>query len=58
VSNPEHVSRGVAAVTLDGVAATDAWIDLVDDASTHVVTIVLGASTLSPALLARPAKTP
>ena len=42
VRNPHRVSRGVASVAVDGVAVTDPWINLIDDGSQHLVTIVLG----------------
>lgn len=48
VSNPRSASRGVASVTVDGTAAMDEWIELVDDGARHAVTIVLGAPRPSP----------
>jgi cyclic beta-1,2-glucan synthetase len=44
VSNPKSVSRGILSVTVDGVAATEGWINLLDDGSRHIVDVVLGAS--------------
>jgi cyclic beta-1,2-glucan synthetase len=44
VRNPEHVSRGVTEVSVDGIATTDAGVTLVDDGLRHVVTVVLGQS--------------
>ncbi|MEO6775907.1 MAG: glycosyl transferase family 36 [Kofleriaceae bacterium] len=45
VQNPHHVSRGVAAVELDGTALPAvARIPLVDDGAIHRVRVVLGAS--------------
>jgi cyclic beta-1,2-glucan synthetase len=43
VHNPDGVSQGVAAVTLDGAPARDGWVTLIDDGQRHVVAIVLGA---------------
>jgi len=40
------VSRGILSMTVDGVAATGGWIDLLADGSRHTVDIVLG--TISP----------
>ncbi|HTI64530.1 MAG TPA: glucoamylase family protein [Gemmatimonadaceae bacterium] len=48
VSNPQTVSRGVASITVDRLAATDEWIHLIDDGTRHVVTVVLGAPHPSP----------
>ncbi|HET7373726.1 MAG TPA: protein ndvB, partial [Gemmatimonadaceae bacterium] len=48
VSNPEKVSRGVVSVTVDGIAAADEWICLIDDGRRHVVSIVLGVLDPSP----------
>jgi cyclic beta-1,2-glucan synthetase len=42
VQNPNGVSRGVSATTVDGVVAPDAWIPLIDDGGRHTVTITLG----------------
>jgi cyclic beta-1,2-glucan synthetase len=53
-SNPEGCCRGVASVELDDVAIDARCIPLVDDGSTHRVTVVLGATTMS-ALEGRPA---
>lgn len=44
VSNPDRVSRGVLAATLDDVAVDAAAIPIVDDGGTHRVHIVLGRS--------------
>lgn len=43
VSNPDHVSHGIRAATLDGAPVTAAAIPLVDDGGNHDVRIVLGA---------------
>jgi cyclic beta-1,2-glucan synthetase len=43
VRNPDGVSQGVAAVTLDGAPAREGWVTLFDDGQRHVVAIVLGA---------------
>jgi cyclic beta-1,2-glucan synthetase len=43
VENPEHCSRGVTLVELDGVASTDKVITLRDDALAHEVRVVLGS---------------
>jgi cyclic beta-1,2-glucan synthetase len=43
VRNPDGVSRGVTALTVDGSAVTDGWISLTDDGLPHAVTILLGA---------------
>ncbi|MGC2353374.1 MAG: glycosyl hydrolase family 65 protein, partial [Candidatus Udaeobacter sp.] len=42
VENPDHCSRGVALVELDGVAAADKIVRLRDDALPHEVRVVLG----------------
>jgi cellobiose phosphorylase len=42
VENPDHCSRGVALVELDGVAAADKIVRLRDDALLHEVRVVLG----------------
>ena len=42
VRNPDGVSRGVTALTVDGVAVPDGWIKLIDDGVPHAVTILLG----------------
>ncbi|PYK51408.1 MAG: hypothetical protein DME51_03255 [Verrucomicrobia bacterium] len=42
VENPEHCSRGVTLVELDGVAAADKIVTLHDDALPHEVRVVLG----------------
>jgi len=49
VSNPKSVSRGILSMTVDGMAATGGWIDLLDDGSRHIVNVVLG--TISPQLV-------
>ena len=46
VSNPRSVSGGVASISVDGVAATEPWISLIDDGARHIVTIVLGVPHL------------
>jgi len=43
VQNPDGVSRGVAWVTVDGHAAQDGLVNLVDDGLRHTVIVVLGA---------------
>jgi cyclic beta-1,2-glucan synthetase len=43
VRNPDGVSKGVAAVTLDGAPTRDGWVALIDDGQRHVVAVVLGA---------------
>ena len=43
VSNPHHVSTGVASVTIDGVASPDGSIPLLDDGVSRSVDIVMGA---------------
>jgi cellobiose phosphorylase len=47
VENPEHCSRGVTLLELDGVAVADKIVTLRDDALSHQVRVVLG--TKSPA---------
>ncbi len=42
VTNPEHVSRGVAAVEVDGRPLSHARLDIFADGNTHHVQIVLG----------------
>jgi cyclic beta-1,2-glucan synthetase len=42
VQNPERISRGVAALSVDGKSSPSGWIDLRDDAARHIVSIVLG----------------
>ena len=44
VLNPEHLCRGVATATLDGVATDHDAIPLVDDGRDHEVRVVLGSS--------------
>jgi cyclic beta-1,2-glucan synthetase len=43
VENPGGVSRGVAAVELDGAPQAEFEIKLVDDGREHVVRVVLGS---------------
>ena len=43
VENPHHVSPGVAAVTVEGVACPDRTIVLADDGVQRHVTVVMGA---------------
>jgi cyclic beta-1,2-glucan synthetase len=43
VENPDHCSRGVTLVELDGVAAADKIVTLRDDALPHEVRVVLGS---------------
>jgi cellobiose phosphorylase len=43
VRNPDGVSQGVAAVTLDGAPVREGWVTLIDDGQRHAVAIVLGA---------------
>ncbi|HEY2713044.1 MAG TPA: glucoamylase family protein, partial [Chthoniobacterales bacterium] len=43
VENPDHCSRGVTLVELDGVPAPDKIVTLRDDALTHEVRVVLGS---------------
>jgi cellobiose phosphorylase len=42
VENPDHCSRGVIAVQLDGIAAPDKIVALRNDALPHEVRVVLG----------------
>jgi cellobiose phosphorylase len=49
VRNPEHASRGVSDVSVDGIPATDGGVTLVDDGLRHSVTVVLGQLTAAPA---------
>ena len=42
VSNPERRCRGVASATMDGLAADPDALVLVDDGTTHVVSVVMG----------------
>jgi len=44
VENPDHCSRGVTLVELDGVAAVDKIVTLRDDALPHEVRVVLGTN--------------
>jgi len=44
VENPDHCSRGVALVELDGAAVADKIVTLHDDAQPHGVRVVLGAN--------------
>jgi cyclic beta-1,2-glucan synthetase len=45
VRNPDGVSRGVTALTVDGLAVPEGWINLTDDGVPHAVTILLGATS-------------
>jgi cyclic beta-1,2-glucan glucanotransferase len=45
VQNPEHCSRGVTLVELDGVAAADKIVTLRNDSLPHEVRVVLGTKT-------------
>jgi cyclic beta-1,2-glucan synthetase len=49
VQNPEHVSGGVAALTIDGVASTNGHVVLSNDGMRHTVIVVLGQLTAAPA---------
>ena len=49
VQNPEHVSGGVAALTIDGVASTNGHVALANDGMKHTVSVVLGRLTAAPA---------
>jgi cyclic beta-1,2-glucan synthetase len=44
VENPDHCSRGVALVEVDGTAVGDKVLPLLDDGVTHEVRIVLGTA--------------
>jgi cellobiose phosphorylase len=44
IENPEHCSRGVTLLELDGVPAVDKIVTLRDDALPHEVRVVLGAN--------------
>jgi cyclic beta-1,2-glucan synthetase len=44
VENPDHVERGVVAVTLDG-APIEGAVTVVDDGATHVVRVTMGATS-------------
>jgi hypothetical protein len=44
VRNPDGVSQGVRALSVDGLAVAEGWISLIDDGATHTVTILLGAA--------------
>ncbi len=44
VENPDHCSRGVAVVEVDGVAVADKIVLLRDDARPHEVRVVVGAN--------------
>lgn len=44
VTNPDHVSTGVAAVELDGQSLQEAQFEMNDDGKTHTVEIRLGAT--------------
>lgn len=41
ITNPNHVSRGVSSITLDGVALPSKEIQLIDDGSKHIVKVTL-----------------
>jgi len=43
VHNPSGVSRGVAAVTVDGAPQADRSIPLADDGQVHQVAVAMGA---------------
>jgi cyclic beta-1,2-glucan synthetase len=45
VENPDHCSRGVTLVELDGIAVADKIVVLRDDALPHQVRVVLGAKS-------------
>lgn len=42
VENPQHVSRGISSVTVDGQPHTDALLPVFADGKTHTITIVMG----------------
>src|SRR6478672_6765822 len=42
VENPDHCSRGVIVMELDGVSAADKTVKLSDDSLRHEVRVVLG----------------
>jgi cyclic beta-1,2-glucan synthetase len=44
VDNPDHVCRGVRRVEIDGHAARDQLIPIIDDGGVHQVRVVLGES--------------
>lgn len=43
VSNPEHLSQGIAWASLDGTEVDAGAIPVVEDGQTHRIRIVLGA---------------
>jgi len=45
VENPDHCSRGVVLVEVDGIAVPDKIVTLRDDALRHEVRVVLGTKT-------------
>jgi hypothetical protein len=47
VSNPDHVSSGVAYALLDGLPVDHDAIPVADDGSTHEVTVGLGSAVPS-----------
>jgi cellobiose phosphorylase len=42
VENPDHASRGVILLEVDGVSAADKTVKLRNDGQTHEVRVVLG----------------
>ncbi len=50
VENPEHVSRGVTRVEVDGVDRTGQDIVVLDDGAEHAVRVVMGTPAGSAAL--------
>jgi cellobiose phosphorylase len=46
VLNPEHVSRGVAKMTLDGLDVGGALLPALRDGKTHRVKIILGQANI------------
>ena len=47
VENPDHCSRGVALVEVDGIAVSDKIVTLRDDARPHEVRVVLGTEPVA-----------
>ena len=45
VENPDHFSRGVILLEVDGVSTADKTVWLRDDAETHEVRVVLGTKS-------------